>query len=101
MLHIEIAYALPERQVIIPMTVPIGTTIAIAITHSELQQHCPDINLSEAKTGIYGRLRPLDHVLAEGDRVEIYRPLLIDPKQARMLRAGRNKTTRRKPSGVL
>jgi uncharacterized protein len=95
MLHIEIVYALPEWQVVIPLVIPAGTTIATAIARSDLRQQCPGINLTQLKTGIYGRLRPLDYVLSDGDRIELYRPLLIDPKQARVLRAARNRTVRR------
>ena len=91
LLAIEVAYAQPERQAIQKLQVAAGTTMLQAIEQSELAKEFPEINLATVKAGIFGKQHPLDTVLQSGDRVEIYRPLSIDPKQQRKLRAAKNK----------
>ena len=81
-----IIYAQPKRQISLTVTIPEGTTIQEAIEKSGILNQCPDINLDENKVGIFGKLTPLTTVLTEGDRVEIYRPLKVDPKT--VLRGG-------------
>ncbi len=93
-LPIEVAFALPERQRIIAFTVPAGTTAREAVRRSRLAEHFPELpveTFDTAELGIFGkRLRDPDrHALRAGDRVEIYRPLRLDPKQARAQRAAR------------
>lgn len=83
---VEVAYALPERQMIIPVTVPSGTTAASAIQASGILQQFPDIDIDRNKIGIFGKLAGLDTPLRDKDRVEIYRSLLADPKEARRQR---------------
>lgn len=87
---VEVAYAATsDQQRIISLVVPKDATIESAIMQSGLLTEFPDIDLKEVKTGIFGCVLPLSHALQAGDRVEIYRPLAVDPKQARVLRAKR------------
>ena len=84
---VEVVYARPERQVIVELALKPGTTLGDAVTASGLLMQFPEIDLSRAKVGIFSKLSRLDTVLGDGDRVEIYRPLEVDPKQARRRRA--------------
>jgi len=86
-IHVEVAYAGPRRQRVMALTVPVGTTVAEAIALSGIGREFPEIDLATAKAGIYARLVPGSEILREGDRVEIYRPLIADPKEARKARA--------------
>lgn len=86
MLSIEVCYALPDRQTLIPVSLPEGATVRAAIEASGVLALHPEIDLVHAKTGIYGKLASLDAPLADHDRVEIYRPLIVDPKIARQRR---------------
>lgn len=79
-MKIGIAYALPTRQVWFDVDVPEGATIQDAINKSGILKQFPEINLETQKVGIYAKLSKLDAVLADGDRVEIYRPITCDPK---------------------
>ncbi len=92
---VEVAYARPERQVIIPLEVPEGTTLRQAVELSGIVKEFPEIDLSKNKVGIFGRLAKPDTVLREGDRVEIYRPLIADPKAVRRQRAAQGKAMRK------
>lgn len=87
MICVEVAYALPDRQEIIPLQVEDGCNIRRAIELSGILQHFPDIDLAHQQVGIFSKKRQLTHVLADGDRIEIYRPLTIDPKEARRAKA--------------
>ncbi|SFH61234.1 RnfH family protein [Modicisalibacter xianhensis] len=89
---VEVAYALPDRQKIVTVAVKPGTTARDAVRLADMARYFPDVpetTFTQAPLGIFGkRLRdPERHELQAGDRVEIYRPLLIDPKQARAKRA--------------
>ncbi|MDD5580748.1 MAG: RnfH family protein [Methylobacter sp.] len=86
---VEVAYARPEEQVIIVLKVPDGTTIETAIKASGLLSRFQEIDLSEAKVGIFGKVCKLDQIVRQGDRIEIYRPLVHDPKEARRQRAAK------------
>lgn len=87
-LFVELVYALPDCQDLITLEVPVGTTVGEAILSSGLAgRH--GIDVASVLAGIYGRRVGLERVLRDGDRVEIYRPLKADPKQARRRRAGR------------
>jgi len=86
-LHVEVAYARPDRAFCIPLELAPGSTVADAIRHSALLEQCPEIDLSVNRVGIFASLCELDHKVAAGDRIEIYRPLKIDPKEARRRRA--------------
>lgn len=86
-IHIEVAYAKPEEQQVIPLTVKTPCTAQQAIEQSGILIYFPEIDLNQNKIGIFSRLCALDTQLREGDRVEIYRPLLADPKEIRKRRA--------------
>jgi hypothetical protein len=90
-MKIEVAYALAEEQVIIPLTVEGDITIKEAIHRSHLLDRYPEINLNENKVGVFGKLMRLQDNLRDGDRVEIYRKLVADPKEARKNRAAKEK----------
>ena len=86
-INIEIAYALSERYYLKPFKVDEGTMVQTAILHSGILQQFTEIDLRENKVGIFSRPAKLNDVLKEGDRIEIYRPLLADPKEIRRKRA--------------
>jgi hypothetical protein len=98
-IHIEVAYARPERQEVVHLTLPAGCTIRQAIESSGLLQNHADIDLAKAKVGIYSKLARLDTVLREKDRVEIYRPLIADPKEVRKQRAAEGKAMKKGGGG--
>lgn len=86
-IRIEVAYALPHKQVLIALNVTTGTTIEEAIYQSGLLNQFPEIDLKINKVGIFSKPMPLTTVLRDRDRVEIYRPLIADPKEIRRQRA--------------
>jgi putative ubiquitin-RnfH superfamily antitoxin RatB of RatAB toxin-antitoxin module len=88
-MKVEVAYAKPEVQVIRRVEVAEGATAEHAIRASGLLARFPEIDLAQNKIGIFGKPCPLDRPLRPGDRVEIYRPLIADPKEARRSRAVR------------
>ena len=88
---VEVAYALPEKQLIIPLRAPKGCTVKQAIELSGILSKFDGIDLNENQVGIFGKLTSLDHTLRDRDRVEIYRPLIADPKEIRRKRAAEGK----------
>jgi len=94
-IQIEVAYAEPETQVIIPLTVPRGTTVEQAIGQSGVLEMFPTIDLAVNKVGIFSKLSKLDTRLREKDRVEVYRKLIADPKEVRKQRAAEGKKMRK------
>jgi putative ubiquitin-RnfH superfamily antitoxin RatB of RatAB toxin-antitoxin module len=82
-----VAWAVPQHALLRPVQVAPGTTIAQAIAASGVLQDVPEIDLAVCPVGIYGKKKPLDTVLRPLDRIEIYRPLLADPKESRRRRA--------------
>lgn len=86
---VEVAYAKPERQEIIEVEVPEGATAMDAVLKSGIEEIFPEIDPATTDMGIFGKVikKPDAHTLRDGDRVELYRPLIIDPKQARVNRA--------------
>ena len=84
---VEVTYAKPDKQVIIPVQVKPGTTLIEAVRLSGILEHFPEIDLSQNKFGIFSKISPPETVLREKDRVEIYRPLIADPKDSRRKRA--------------
>lgn len=88
---VEVAYALPTEQLIVPVKVQQGTTAEQAILSSGILKKYSDIDLTANKIGIFGKLAKLDTVLRQHDRVEIYRPLIADPKEVRKQRAADGK----------
>ncbi|MGR9014733.1 MAG: RnfH family protein [Gammaproteobacteria bacterium] len=87
MVELEVAYAKPEEQVIVELKMPEGSSVEAAIQASSLLERFPEIALSELKAGVFGVVCKLDQPVKDGDRIEIYRPLLHDPKEARRQRA--------------
>lgn len=85
----EVAYALRERQALVAVEIEEGATIEEAVQRSGILKTFPEIELQRAKVGIFGRPVALDERMREGDRVEIYRPLIADPKEVRRRKAGR------------
>ena len=86
-IEIEVVYALPEKQVVRRMGVPDGTTAEQAVRLSGMLELFPEIDLSLNKLGVFGKVVKPERVLQDTDRVEIYRPLAVDPKEARRRRA--------------
>ncbi len=89
MLGISVCYASDKVEWLHPMQVAAGTTIGEAIERSGVLESFPDINLTTQPVGIYAKKKTLDTVLRERDRIEIYRPLVADPKESRRKRAAR------------
>jgi putative ubiquitin-RnfH superfamily antitoxin RatB of RatAB toxin-antitoxin module len=85
-LSIEVCYALANEQTLIAVELPAGATVQQALEASGILQRYPQIDLGTQKVGVFGRFKALDAVLADHDRVEIYRPLLVDPKLSRQRR---------------
>ncbi len=94
-INVEVAYALPERQIILPVNVELGTTIGGAIVQSGIMIEFPELDVEHSEVGIYGKAAAMTTVLADGDRVEIYRPLIADPKEVRRKRAAEGKATKK------
>ncbi|MBE9561409.1 MAG: RnfH family protein [Proteobacteria bacterium] len=86
-INIEVAYAKPEEQMIVFLTMPVSTTAEQAIKESQILIFFPDIDLKQNKIGIFSKPCKLDTPLRDKDRVEIYRPLIADPKEARRKKA--------------
>lgn len=86
-MQIEVAYATPERQQIIPLRARVGATVEECIEQSKIKRYFPEIDLAEQKVGIWSKTVKLDHAPRDGDRIEIYRPLIADPKAVRRKRA--------------
>jgi putative ubiquitin-RnfH superfamily antitoxin RatB of RatAB toxin-antitoxin module len=94
-IQIEVTYALPDRQDVVPLAVPAGTTVQQAVEASGLCAKYPDIDPAKGKFGIYSKLARPDAVLRDRDRVEIYRPLIADPKEVRKQRAAEGKALKK------
>jgi putative ubiquitin-RnfH superfamily antitoxin RatB of RatAB toxin-antitoxin module len=84
---VEVVFAEPSRRWLREVTLPEGSTVAQAIEASGIVRDIPGLVVDPARLGVFSRKVTLDHVLGEGDRVEIYRPLTMDPKEARRRRA--------------
>lgn len=86
---VEVVFAAPDRQLLIKLQLPSGSTVRQAALQAGLQDHFSDLDLADAPLGIFGKavVLPETRMLEEGDRVEIYRPLLADPKDVRKRRA--------------
>lgn len=94
-INVEVAYATPDEQIIKAINVDAGTTAEMAITLSGLLSAFPAIDLKDSKIGVFGKMIKKDTVLKEGDRVEIYRPLIADPKEIRRQRAKEGKAMKK------
>ncbi|MBL4607591.1 MAG: RnfH family protein [Pseudomonadales bacterium] len=99
-IQIEVAYAMPHRQLIIPLQVDEGCTMVDAVGLSQIADKFPEIDLGDLSLGIFGKAEksPESRVLKTGDRIEIYRPLLVDPKEVRRKRAEKLKAEKERGS---
>ena len=86
---IEIAYATPERQLILECRIEAGETAREAVKTSGIEKHFGEIDLESCDLGVFGKAVTDDYELSEGDRIEIYRPLIADPKEVRRQRAAK------------
>ena len=86
---VEVSYASPTKQIIISIKAPIDFNVKQAIEKSGIQKKFPCIDLSKNKVGIFGKQTTLDHLPRNRDRIEIYRPLILDPKEMRRKRAAK------------
>jgi hypothetical protein len=94
-ISVRVVYALPERQVATNLTVPSGSTVAQAIAASGLMQKFPELAARPLNCAVFGRAVTLDQTLISGDRVEILRPLLVDPKEGRRQSAAEARSSAR------
>lgn len=94
-MKIEVCYALPQKQEIIAIELDASATLADAVRASGLMEKYPGISLELTKFGVYGKISRADSRLNEGDRVEIYRPLIADPKEVRRKRAEEGKAMKK------
>jgi len=90
-IRVEVAYATPVKQKLLSLEVPSGCTVAQAIELSGIRDQFPDLVLDPKGVGIFSRKVSMEHGLRDGDRVEIYRPLIADPKEIRRQRAKEKK----------
>ncbi|QGG79491.1 RnfH family protein [Litorivicinus lipolyticus] len=94
MITIEVAYATPKRQLILSVDVSTGTTMIEAVRASGILREFPEIDMASVKMGVWGKTEkdPATRIMQTGERIEVYRPLLIDPKEARKNRASKATT---------
>ena len=86
-INIEVVYALPDEQTLFRQSAPAGATVAEAVRLCGILEKYPEIDLADNKLGIFGKLAKPETVLRNKDRIEIYRPLIADPKEVRRKRA--------------
>lgn len=91
LIRVEVAYARPDEQVILTVDVPAGASLEEAVRRSGIIDRFPEIDLSQNKVGIFGKAQSMSQPLRAGDRVEIYRPLIANPKESRRQRAKEQK----------
>ena len=84
---IEVAYATPEKQTIVECKIDTGTSAREAVKMSGIDLKFPEIDVENCDLGVFGKVIPVDYELQDGDRIEIYRPLIADPKEIRRQRA--------------
>jgi putative ubiquitin-RnfH superfamily antitoxin RatB of RatAB toxin-antitoxin module len=94
-INIEVVYAQAHEQTLLKISLPVGVTVAEAIQACGVLQKHPEIDLAKNKLGIFGKLTKADAVLRDKDRVEIYRPLIADPKEVRRQRAEEGKAMKK------
>lgn len=94
-INVEVVYALPHEQALLKVQVPENSTVADAIRFSGILDKYPDIDISKNKLGIFGKLSKADAILRDKDRIEIYRPLIADPKEIRRQRAEEGKAMKK------
>jgi putative ubiquitin-RnfH superfamily antitoxin RatB of RatAB toxin-antitoxin module len=94
-IDIEVVYALPAKQTLLRQQVAAGTTVLEAVRVSGILEMHPEIDIATSKLGVFGKLVKPDTVLREKDRIEIYRPLIADPKEVRRKRAEEGKVMKK------
>lgn len=94
-INVEVTYALPAQQLLLKVQLSEGATVEDAIRASGVMTSFPDIDLSRNKVGIFSKLVKLDETVRDKDRIEIYRPLIADPKEVRRKRAEEGKVTKK------
>ena len=94
MITVEIVYALPDRQTLLALAVAKGTTVGQALDRSRIAALHPELDLAASPVGIFGHVVARERVVAAGDRIEIYRPLIADPKSSRQERVARRRAER-------
>jgi len=94
LISVEVAYARPDEQVILKVDVEPDARIADAIERSGICRRFPEIDLTQARVGLWSHVAQLDDPVKAGDRIEIYRPLIADPKEVRRQRAAKTKAVR-------
>jgi len=94
-IQVDVVYALANRQKVVKLALPEGATIQQAIERSGLLEEFPEIDLTKNKLGIWNKLAKADAALRDKDRVEIYRPLIADPKEGRRQRAAEGKVMKK------
>ena len=94
-MKVEVVYALPDVQEVITLELPEPCNVKRAVEASGLLDKYPEIDLSVNKVGIFSRLTTLEQLLREGDRVELYRPLIADPKEVRRRKAAEKKASQK------
>ena len=94
-INIEVVYGLPHEQTLLKVQVPSGTSLGEGVKLSGIMDKYPEIDLDNGKFGIFGKLSKTDTELREQDRIEIYRPLLADPKEVRKRRAEEGKVMKK------
>lgn len=101
MINVEVAYALPDEQKVVALKMEVGSTAYEAVIRSRIAEYFPEIDPETVPMGIFGKAirKPKEHRLSEGERVEIYRPLIIDPKAARANRAAKVKQQKEEQNG--
>lgn len=95
--RVQVCYALPGKQFLRELKVGAGTTLQAAIEQSGLLRDAPEIDLAVFRVGVYGKLKSVDSSVREHDRIEIYRPLIADPKESRRRRAVTRQAARKEP----
>ena len=95
LVHVEVVYGRQDRQKVVMVTLNEGATVKDAVERSGLLAEFPEIDLSKNKLGIWNKLAKPDAVVREKDRVEIYRPLIADPKEVRKQRAAEGKVMKK------
>jgi len=91
MINVEVCYPLPDKQEVVRLRLPAGSALQQAVAASGLLEKYPELDLAKNKFGIWNKLSKLDAALRDFDRVEIYRPLIADPKEVRKQRAAEGK----------
>ncbi|MFZ3206985.1 MAG: RnfH family protein [Pseudomonas sp.] len=102
MIVVEVVYALADKQKLLRLSLPYGTTMRQAVEQSGMQVHFPGLDLATSPLGIFGKAvaKPQERVLEDGERVEIYRPLIADPKEVRKQRAAKAAKAKADEEGV-